>query len=112
MPRNKFETRVETQLKKSKVVYRYESEKIPYILVKHYTPDFIIWTSTGKVYIECKGYLRPEDRAKLKAVKRQNPRLDIRILFYEERKKQIQWAIRNGFRYAIDTIPKEWLHGL
>lgn len=111
-PRNKFELKVEKQLKKSKLKFKYETERIPYILARHYIPDFIIETPLGRIYIECKGYLRPEAKAKMVAVKRQNPGLDIRILFYSERKAQIRWAERNSFRWAVADIPKEWLDGL
>ena len=70
--RNKFEKRIYSQLSRAKVSFKYESEKIPYLLARHYIPDFIIQTKTGKIYIECKGYLRPEHKAKLIAVKKLN----------------------------------------
>jgi len=112
LTRNKFEKKIYLLLKKNKVVFKYESEKFPYILARHYTPDFVIYTPTGKVYIELKGYLRPEHKAKMCAVKRQHPELDIRILFYAPNKKNEKWAVKNGFRYAFETIPKEWIQGL
>lgn len=62
--------------------------------------------------MECKGYLRPEDKRKLIAVKKQHPEMDLRLLFYSENKKNIKWAIKNGFKYAIEKIPKEWFHGM
>jgi predicted nuclease of restriction endonuclease-like RecB superfamily len=114
--RNKFELRINKELRKTKLDYGYETERIPYILAKHYVPDFILETELGKVYVECKGYLRPEDKTKLAAVKKQHPELDIRIVFYGDRtareKQQIKWAIRKGFRYAVHAIPEEWIHGL
>lgn len=110
--RNKFEQKIEKQLKRSRVVYSYESKQIPYVLSGHYIPDFCINTKSGVVYIETKGYFRPEAKRKMVAVKKYNPHLDIRIVFYAFKKKDIAWAIRNGFRYAIGTIPKEWLNGL
>lgn len=110
--RNKFETRIYAQLKKSKVKFSYESEKLPYILSGHYIPDFILHTPLGKIYVEAKGYLRPEHKRKMVAVKRQHPEIDIRILFYSLNKKYIKWADRQGFKWAIDTIPKEWMEGL
>lgn len=110
--RNKFEQSLETQLKKSRVTFKYESERIPYILCRHYIPDFVVITPTGKIYIEAKGYLRPEARSKMVAVKKLNPHLDIRIVFYAYKKQYVTWANRHGFRYAIGTIPKEWLAGL
>lgn len=107
--KNKFELKIEKQLKKAKVKFKYETEKIPYILARHYIPDFVVDTPTGKLYIECKGYLRPEHKAKMVAVKKLNPHLDIRILFYAKKLKDIRWAERCGFTYAISDIPVEWL---
>ena len=110
--RNKFETRIYQQLKNAKVPFKYESERIPYVIASHYIPDFILSTRLGKVYVEAKGYLRPEHKRKMVAVKRQHPELDIRILFYSRNKNFIKWAEKNGFRYAIEKIPTEWLDGL
>lgn len=109
--RNKFESDVYEALSRAKITFKYESEKLAYVLARHYIPDFIIETPTGKVYIECKGYLRPEHKCKLIAVKRQHPEIDLRILFYASNKKNIKWAIKNGIRYAINIVPKEWLNG-
>lgn len=109
--RNKFEKKIYSQLKKTDIPFKYESEKIPYILSRHYIPDFILTTPLGKVYIECKGYLRPEHKAKLIAVKKQHPAKDIRILFYANSKANIKWAIKNGFIYAIGEIPDIWFEG-
>lgn len=110
--RNKFEQRIQTQLKRSKVKFEYETERIPYILARHYIPDFILETPLGKVYVECKGYFRPEHKAKMKAVRKMHPELDLRIVFYRHSKQNSTWCERNGFRYAIENIPKEWLEGM
>lgn len=110
--KNKFEARIFNLLTRKKVPFEYESEKIPYIFSGHYIPDFVITTSKGKVYIETKGYLRPEHKRKMVAVKKLNPSLDIRILFYARKVKDIKWAEKHGFIYAIDTIPPEWFEGL
>lgn len=110
MPRNKFEQRIYLQLKKSKLSFKYESEKIPYVLAGHYIPDFIIHTRLGKIYIEAKGYFRPEAKRKMVAVRRQHPELDIRLVFYSASKSNVRFAERYGFKYAIETIPKEWLN--
>ncbi len=109
--RNKFEKKVYDQLKRAKCLFDYESERIPYVLARHYIPDFILKTNTGTIYIECKGYLRPEDKAKMAAVKRLHPSKDIRILFYRKVQSQIKWAERNGFRFAINKGPRDWLDG-
>lgn len=109
--KNKFETKTYNQLRRAKINFKYECEKIPYVLARHYIPDFVITTKTGKIYIECKGYLRPEHKAKMVAVKKLNPQMDLRILFYATNKKYIKWAEKNGFRYAINVIPEDWFDG-
>ena len=110
-PRNKFETKIFRQLTKAAVSFKYESEKIPYLIAGHYLPDFIINTPTGKIYIETKGYLRPEAKRKMVAVKKLNPKIDLRLLFYAAIKSNIKWADKNGFKWAVETIPDEWLNG-
>jgi len=109
VPRNPFENELFKKLKKAKVNVQYETEKIPYVIAGHYIPDFIIHTSLGKIYIEAKGYFRPEAKRKMVAVKRQHPELDIRFVFYRKRRADIKWAERYGFMYSLETIPKEWL---
>jgi Autographiviridae endonuclease I len=110
--RNKFEARIEKEIKKAKVKYGYETAKIGYILSGTYIPDFVIETPTGILFVETKGYLRPEHKRKMVAVKRQHPEKDIRIVFYSPNAKYEKWAIKHGFRYAFESIPKEWFKGL
>ena len=109
--RNKFEQRIFDQVKKSKVKFDYESERIPYTISGNYIPDFILETKTGKIYLETKGHFRPEAKRKMAAVKKQHPDLDIRIIFYSSRKPYIRWAEKHGFKYAFHSIPEEWLEG-
>lgn len=109
--RNKFEKKLERQLKRKHVNFSYESVRIPYVLSGNYIPDFVITTANGLVYIEAKGYLRPEHKRKMCAVKKQHPEKDIRIIFYAANKKNEKWAQKNGFKYAIGSIPREWLDG-
>src|SRR5215831_14958902 len=107
--KNKFEKKIHRQLRRAKAQFKYEEEKIPYVLARHYIPDFIISTKWGKVYVECKGYLRPEHRAKMVAVKKQHPNMDIRILFYSHNKSYVRWAEKHQFKWAVGKLPKEWL---
>lgn len=94
----------------------YETEELEYTLRRTYIPDFIINTTGGnKVYIEAKGYLRPEDRAKLLATRDSNPTADIRIVFMTDNKlskkhkmRYSDWSNKYGFKYAFNTVPKEW----
>ena len=109
MLRNKFEARIYASLKAKKIKFKYESEKIPYLISGHYVPDFIITTRNGKIYIETKGHFRPEAKRKMAAVKKLNPQLDIRILFYSYSKSSVKWCVKNNFPYAIGDIPNEWL---
>lgn len=94
----------------------YEEEEWDYVLRRKYVPDFIVEKGKKRIYIETKGYLRPEDRAKLLAARDQNPDKDLRILF--ERNNKISkkskmhygdWAEKHGFQYAVGEIPEEWL---
>jgi len=110
--RNKFETKIYSQLKRAKIKFDYESIRVPYILARFYLPDFILETPLGKVYVETKGHLRREDKAKLIAVKKQHPEIDLRLLFYAPNKMNSKWAVKNGFRYAFGDIPPEWIKGL
>lgn len=112
MVRNKFEKKLNNQLKKSKIRFNYESLRIPYILSFNYIPDWHVIPRPGCSFIiEGKGWLRPEDKRKLIAVKRQHPDLDIRIVFQSRNKKYIRWAEKYGFKYAVGSIPSEWLTG-
>lgn len=116
-PRNKFEYRIQKELaqavNRGKLqAFEYETKRIPYILAGFYIPDFTLQTQLGEVLVETKGYLRPADKRKLVAVKKQHPEIDLRIVFYDDNPKNIKWAIKHGFRYAIHEIPKEWLRGL
>ena len=107
--RNNFEKRIEKSLKRKKVKFSYESEKIPYVIAGHYIPDFIFTTPHGKIYLETKGHFRPEAKRKMVAVRRQHPELDIRLLFYSRKVKDIRWCEKHGFKWAIGEIPEEWL---
>lgn len=110
--KNPFEKKIARQLRRAKVKFKYEGIKIPYVLSGHYIPDFVIHTPTGYIYVETKGYLRPADKRKMVAVRRQHPEIDLRILFYASRKEQIRWATKVGIKYAVGKIPKEWMEGI
>lgn len=107
--RNPFEAKLERQIKRSKTPFSYETEKIEYVIVGRYTPDFILLCNGCKIYIEAKGYFRREAKIKMLAVKKAHPDLDIRIVFYKYNKINEKWCKKNNFPYAYETIPKEWL---
>ena len=108
-PKNKFELKYLKLLTKLKVRPQYEPDKLPYVYSGHYTPDFKIFTPSGIIYLETKGYFRPEHKRVMAAAKRTNPALDIRIIFYAKKLKDIKWAEKYGFPWAVDEVPKEWL---
>jgi len=116
--RSIFESDLAKSLKKKKVKFSYETEKFFYIIEKHYTPDFIIpRPSAMPIYVEAKGVLTPADRQKMKAVKKQWPKMDIRFVFQNANNKlnkrskttYAQWAEKHGFPWAHKRIPEEWL---
>ena len=111
------------------VTFWYEPLRIKYQTEAKYTPDFVIYKGKLKkpkkpltaselkdtILIETKGYFKPEDRRKMKYVKRSNPDLDIRMVFQRDnyltkskKKKYSDWAEQHGFIYAVGTIPKDW----
>lgn len=111
-----FERSFAANLKSRKIKFTYETQQIPYILARTYNPDFIM-TDYGFV-IECKGLLDRDSKAKMLAVKKQHPELDIRFVFMRADKRipgtkqtHAQWAERNGFKYAEGVAPEEWFRG-
>jgi hypothetical protein len=106
MPRNQFEESLYEQIKSTEGNVEYERNRIPYTIKGVYIPDFK--TKRG-IYIEAKGWLRPADKRKMRAVKDANPSLDIRFIFQKKSASQIRWAEKYGFPYAVGVIPKTWL---
>ena len=112
--RSGFEKTLATQLRRSKVKFEYETIKLPYVLKKNYIPDFIL---DNRIIIEAKGRLTVHDRTKMIAVKLNNPDLDIRFVFQKPFNKirknspttYAKWAEKNGFPWANERIPKQWL---
>ena len=76
--RSKLEESVASLLEGLGVSYEYESTKVPYTIQHNYHPDFVL---SNNVYLETKGYWDPEDRRKVLAVKRDNPDIDLRMVF-------------------------------
>ena len=113
--RSGLEERVADLLCNLGVDYEYESTQVPYVIRHNYTPDFLL---PNGIYLETKGYWDPEDRRKIKAVKEQNPELDIRMVFqtpYNRISKRskttyAQWCDRLGIPWCQFTdIPIDWL---
>lgn len=108
--RSGLEATVRKSMPKIKGVrVEYEKDFINYLVPATYSPDFSVRLPSGKViFLEVKGYFRPEDKKKMAAVKKCNPDLDIRFVFGSKNKKNERWCMKYGYPYSIGTVPKEW----
>ena len=97
------------------VSYEYESEKLGYTIEHNYTPDFVLPNYT---YLEAKGYWSSEDRRKIKNVLKDNPEIDLRMVFQSPFNKiskkskttYAQWCDRNDIPWtSYQNIPIDWL---
>ena len=113
--RSQLEEKVADLLVELGVDYDYESEKLKYIIEHTYCPDFIL---TNGVYLECKGYWDSKDRRKVKQVIKDNPDVDLRMVFqspYNKISKRskttyAQWCDRNKIKWcSYQKIPLDWL---
>ncbi len=114
--RSGLEHSVSIYLVEHKCKFRYESVKIEWedLCYRTYTPDFIL---PNGIIIETKGRFLANDRRKHKAIQKQHPKLDIRFVFENSKRKlskgakstYAQWCIKHGFRYYDRIIPEDWL---
>ena len=113
--RSKLEERIADLLEGLGVSYEYESTKVPYTIQHHYLPDFVL---PNHLYLEAKGYWAPADRRKVLAVKRDNPDIDLRMVFqapYNKISKKskttyAQWCEIHDIPWThFHDIPIDWL---
>ena len=113
--KSKLEERIATLFVTLGVKYEYESEKISYTIQHHYYPDFIL---PNHVYLEAKGYWAPADRRKILAVKKDNPDMDLRMVFqapYNKINKNSKttyamWCEKHDIPWtSFHDIPIDWL---
>lgn len=105
-------------LSSKNLTFTYETEKLPYTVVEHrvYIPDFIVDTPSGRrIYLEVKGYFRPEDRRKLTFVRESHPEKDIRLVFKQDNKihaktntRYSDWCEKHKWIYCVGGIPEDW----
>ena len=114
--RSGLEKKLADELKVLKVKFSYESLKIEWedLAYRTYTPDFVLGNG---IIIESKGMFTAADRRKHLAIKRQHPKLDIRFVFENSRRKLRkgakstygEWCYKYGLLYSNRVIPEEWL---
>jgi len=114
--RSGLEQKLALYLTQLRVKYSYESIKIEWedLAYRTYTPDFIL---DNGIIVETKGMFTTMDRRKHIAIKRQHPKLDIRFIFENSKRKlrkgakstYAQWCDRYGFEYDNRVIPEAWL---
>ena len=96
--RSGLEEKVADLLQGLGISYEYESSKVAYTIQHHYVPDFIL---PNNVHLETKGYWDPADRRKVLAVKRDNPDLDLRMVFqapYNKISKKVRQLMLCGVK--------------
>ena len=113
--KSKLEERVADLLTNLGISYEYESTKVPYTIQHNYHPDFVL---PNHVYLETKGYWDPADRRKVLAVKRDNPDIDLRMVFQapfnkiskKSKTTYAQWCESDDLAWScFHNIPLEWL---
>jgi len=113
--KSKLEEKVATLLTNLGISYEYESTKVPYTIEHNYIPDFHLPNYT---YLETKGYWSPADRRKVLAVKRDNPEIDLKMVFQSPYNKinkhskttYAMWCEKHDIPWAsYHDIPLEWL---
>tara|TARA_R110000782_G_scaffold22345_3_gene59372 strand:+ start:1419 stop:1760 length:342 start_codon:yes stop_codon:yes gene_type:complete len=113
-----LEDAIAAELKTKSVKYEYEKTKLNYTKpskVHTYTPDFYLIDKD--IYIETKGYFTTQDRQKMRLIKEQHPKLDIRFIFSNSKTRISKkskttygmWCEKYGFTYADKHVPKDWL---
>lgn len=112
--RSNFEAEIHEAMLRNECLPEYEPVALPYVIEHNYFPD---WVLPNGICIEAKGRLTTFDRAKMIAVKRAHPHIDIRFVFMNANNKLTkrskttywQWAESKGFPWAEWRVPKDWI---
>jgi len=113
--RSKLEEQVAELFDTLGVIYEYESVKVPYVIQHNYCPDFVL---PNHVHIETKGYWDAKDRRKILAVKKENPDLDLRMVFQapyntiskKSKTTYAKWCEKHDIPWtSYHDIPIDWL---
>lgn len=111
--RSKYEETIWKTVEGEGLEMVYEPYSLSYLVKGNYYPDFVL---PNGIIVEAKGYFDSRARAKMIAVKKHNPDLDIRFVFMNSRTKvrkgsklsYADWADKYGFPFADGMIPLEW----
>ena len=113
--RSKLEEDVASLLEGLGISYEYETEKLSYVIEHRYTPDFKL---PNYKYLEVKGYWDAEDRRKILAVKKDNPDIDLRMVFQapyntiskKSKTTYAKWCENLDIPWtSFHNIPLDWL---
>lgn len=114
--RSGYEERQAGILKKAKVPFVYEGEKLKYTVPESthsYLPD--IYLKKSKIYVELKGRFTAAERKKMLNVIRCHPKKDIRMVFMRDntlskvsKTTYTMWCAKQGIKCAVGDIPKRW----
>ena len=113
--RSKLEEKVADLLTNLGVTYEYESVKIAYQIAHNYNPDFIL---PNGIILECKGYWDAADRRKIKTIVKDNPDIDLRMVFQspyntiskKSKTTYAKWCDKHDIPWtAYHEIPLDWL---
>jgi predicted nuclease of restriction endonuclease-like RecB superfamily len=125
-----FEMEFAKDLIRRKIEFEYESYKLEYLLKvrggkcldcaskdvveKHiYWPDFYL--PKQGIFVETKGKFSPKDRNKILAVIKNNPGIDLRLIFMRDNwttrthnAKYSDWCKKNNVEYSFVFLPDVW----
>ena len=115
MFKSQLEEKVSDLLCELGIDYEYEPTRVPYQIMHHYSPDFLL---NNGIYLETKGYWDAADRRKIAAVKKDNPDIDLRMVFQSPYNKiskhskttYAKWCDKHDIPWcAYHSLPIDWL---
>lgn len=113
--RSGYEKKIYNNVEERGLSVEFEPFKLSYLMKGNYLPDFVL---PNGIIVEAKGYFDSRARAKMIAVKKHNPLLDIRFVFMNSKTKlrkgskltYADWCSKYGFTFADGMIPLEWFN--
>lgn len=95
---------------------KYEPYKIPYWIPFNYTPDFVLNGVGLEILVECKGWFRPGDLKKYRAIRDDMPAFHELVFLLQRPNKKVRkgaqltmagWCEKEGIRWF--STPEEVL---